>query len=124
MSDCKAHLNQFGYFRIRLGDGSRKLVHRLVMEAELGRPLGRDELVHHIDSDRVNNDPANLQLMSKQTHKALHWGSKLDAHTIQAIREGRGIVSQRKLARRYGVGQTTIRDIQLGKTWKGVGLHV
>lgn len=36
--------------------------HRLVMAEKLGRPLRSYETVHHIDSDRANNDPSNLQL--------------------------------------------------------------
>lgn len=36
--------------------------HRLVMEAVLGRPLLRSEVVHHKDSNRANNTPENLSL--------------------------------------------------------------
>ncbi len=38
--------------------------HRLVMERKLGRRLLPDEVVHHIDDDRANNDPDNLELFS------------------------------------------------------------
>jgi hypothetical protein len=38
------------------------LEHRLVMARKLGRPLLRAETIHHVDGDRTNNDPANLQL--------------------------------------------------------------
>jgi hypothetical protein len=36
--------------------------HRLVMARKLGRPLLKTETVHHIDGNRANNSPANLQL--------------------------------------------------------------
>lgn len=36
--------------------------HRLVMAEVLGRPLLETESVHHIDGDRLNNDPKNLQI--------------------------------------------------------------
>lgn len=36
--------------------------HRLVVERTLGRYLTRTEVVHHVDGDPGNNDPANLQL--------------------------------------------------------------
>ena len=36
--------------------------HRLIVAQHLGRPLKRTEVVHHIDHDPSNNDPANLML--------------------------------------------------------------
>lgn len=38
------------------------LEHRLVMARSLGRPLRRNETVHHIDGNKQNNDISNLQL--------------------------------------------------------------
>jgi len=35
-------------------------VHRTVMHHKLGRPLTKDEVVHHIDGDISNNHPDNL----------------------------------------------------------------
>jgi lambda repressor-like predicted transcriptional regulator len=36
--------------------------HRLILARKIGRPIRADETVHHIDGDRMNNDPANLEL--------------------------------------------------------------
>lgn len=38
------------------------LEHRLVMARALGRPLTKNETVHHIDGNRQHNDLSNLQL--------------------------------------------------------------
>ena len=38
------------------------LEHRLVMAEALGRPLKPNETVHHIDGDKTNTAPHNLQL--------------------------------------------------------------
>lgn len=43
------------------------LEHRYLMSEHLGRPLLRQEHVHHIDGDRLNNNLSNLELWS--THQ-------------------------------------------------------
>ena len=46
--------------------------HILVMEKYLGRYLTEDEIVHHIDENKLNNDINNLKLMTKYEHKCDH----------------------------------------------------
>lgn len=45
--------------------------HRLIMEKILGRPLGSDEVTHHKDFHKPNNDPSNLQLMTRKEHQQI-----------------------------------------------------
>jgi hypothetical protein len=40
------------------------------MEILLGRTLRRDEHVHHLDGNKVNNRPSNLQLLSASAHNS------------------------------------------------------
>lgn len=54
-------LDAKGYRYVRIG-GKEYKEHRLVMETKIGRPLRSFENVHHIDGDRQNNDPSNLEL--------------------------------------------------------------
>jgi hypothetical protein len=46
---------------------------RAVMEAFLGRKLERDEQVHHINRNKLDDRIENLQLMSTADHARLHW---------------------------------------------------
>lgn len=46
--------------------------HRLVAERALGRYLQSEELVHHIDGNKLNNAPENLQVVSRREHALLH----------------------------------------------------
>ena len=47
-------------------------MHRVVAEQMLGRPLQKGEVVHHIDGDKWNNSPKNLQVMTQSEHIKLH----------------------------------------------------
>ena len=58
--------------------------HRLVMARYIGRPLKRNECVHHIDGCTQNNDISNLQMMTVGTHARLHKSKKI---IVRAIKE-------------------------------------
>jgi hypothetical protein len=58
------HINADGYLSSNVG-GKAKFVHRAVMEKRLGRLLTKDETVHHINGDRLDNRDENLELWSK-----------------------------------------------------------
>lgn len=46
--------------------------HRVVAEQKLGRPLLPGEVVHHIDGDKLNNAPANIEVFPSQAEHARH----------------------------------------------------
>jgi hypothetical protein len=46
--------------------------HRLVAERMLGRRIGRHEHVHHINGDKRDNRPENLEVVDAPTHRLRH----------------------------------------------------
>lgn len=46
--------------------------HRRQTERELGRKLGRDEIVHHKNEDKTDNRPSNREVVSRADHTANH----------------------------------------------------
>lgn len=50
----------------------RVLEHILVAERMLGRPLTPDDHVHHINGDKTDNRPENLQVLSNSEHQKMH----------------------------------------------------
>jgi hypothetical protein len=61
-----------GYVQLTRGEHKHRCQHDVVMEERLGRRLLPDEVVHHIDRDRSNNNPNNLALVTRSGHTRLH----------------------------------------------------
>jgi len=73
--------------------------HRLVMERSLGRELTDDEVVHHKDGNRSNNDIANLVLMSKSEHARGHKFVNGNATLVRCKRCGKETKVRRSCVR-------------------------
>ncbi len=61
-----------GYISLYQGRRQHKVEHRLVMERHLGRQLGPNELVHHINGVKTDNRIENLEIISRAEHMRLH----------------------------------------------------
>ncbi len=65
----KVYIDEKGYFRFK---DSNILVHRWKMEKNLGRKLCYEEVVHHIDGNKLNNNIENLRLFANQKEHDRH----------------------------------------------------
>lgn len=66
------HGGKDGYIFLYQKPKHYKGEHRLVMEKYLGRPLRSDEIVHHKDGNKQNNDISNLEIVTRAEHINIH----------------------------------------------------
>lgn len=69
-------IDEKGYRRIHIGRRVYKREHILVVEKSLGRNLFPNEVIHHINGNKVDNRLENLQLLTKKIHDAWHNGKR------------------------------------------------
>lgn len=115
------------YLAVRLNGTTRK-VHRMVAAAF----LGKSELqVNHKSGDTTDNSVENLEYVTGQENVRHAWKSGLNspvqgsAHGCARLGEPQvleivsllGKVSQRVIAKQFGVSQSTITHIATGRLW-------
>lgn len=73
----KTYIDIFGYRRFI---DSKKLLSRWMVEKELGRKLEFQEVVHHIDGNKLNNNINNLKVFPNQKAHENHHKRNLIIH--------------------------------------------
>lgn len=61
-----------GYRTLKVKTGLYIFEHRLIMENTIGRKLFGNEIVHHLDGNKLNNSKDNLVLINNSEHTRLH----------------------------------------------------
>jgi hypothetical protein len=84
----KTYIDENGYRRF---SDSNKLVHRWVMEKKIGRKLRQGEIVHHINRNKLDNSPENLEVFANQEehekhHRETDWLFKLNRRISRRFR--------------------------------------
>ena len=124
--------------------GKERPVHILLMEEILGRPLKENEVVHHINGDKRDNRPENLQVLDRGKHTSLHkQGVAVSGASLEKMRAAqsgkqstqRKLTSEQvrdiavrltegatliELATEYGISRKSIAAIRDGKTYRDV----
>lgn len=101
---------------------------RYLMCHKAGRWLDRDEYVHHVDGDKLNDLITNLSIIAPNAHTKLHNSgennpaAKLNANQVRKIRRlyyKRGW-TQSALAERFHCSDSAIYRIVNGLLWRGI----
>lgn len=86
-------------YRVIYRDRIKIFEHRAVIESEIGRPLAKNEIVHHINGVKLDNRIENLQITSLTEHPGMHkinrWARKHNncqcCGTTDRPHEGKGL---------------------------------
>lgn len=84
-----------GYVLIRVGTDHHlgdvrgyAYEHRIVAEEKLGRRLTRSDQVHHINGDKTDNRPENLEVVTQAEHRVRH-RKETEGHGVNSAVAGR-----------------------------------
>jgi len=72
--------------------------HRHVASLKIGRWLLHSEHIHHVDGNRSNNDPNNLEIVTIQEHAKIH-AHKKEILTLACKLCGRKFITNRSCAK-------------------------
>ena len=119
----KTHISSHGYIKVYIGRKDPRsdvsgfaYRHRLVAEKKLGRPLKENEVVHHLDGDKTNDDPVNIIINSSLgEHRTYH--RKPDSN-LQKIGESNSLAMCT-----CGCGSTFLKYDKNGRPRKYISGH-
>ena len=98
-------------------NGEFKLIHRALMEEKLGRKLSDDEIVHHINGNKEDYDPENLQLTTRIEHLKIHFAGTTKYETIICAHCGKTVEKRLNDIKRYKMKGIT--NFYCNKTCQG-----
>jgi DNA-binding NarL/FixJ family response regulator len=111
------------YYQAIKHNGQKRDLHRVIAEQKLGRPLGTDEVVHHIDGNKQNNHPDNIEVMSLSEHSRLHQlGRHMKPDTRKKLSmafKGKPNYPRRKLTDKQALSVFDLRN--KGLTFRQIG---
>lgn len=127
-------------------EGRKIDLHRHIVKGYLAINLSFNDVVHHKDENKWNNDPDNFQIVSRSEHSRMHMtGRKLSTATKSKMRRiGRALRTGAKLtiesvieikhalakgepgssiAERFKISRPNVSDIKTGRKWGWVKIE-
>ena len=124
-------------------NGKRIDEHRYLIQLALGRPLESNEIVHHKDGNKSNNDLSNLEVLQRSEHSRMHTKERfknaeaveqqrekaknnaalvykknvLNRDQVAEIKSLKGTMTQVEIAKRFNVARCTINRILNHRAW-------
>jgi hypothetical protein len=75
------------YRKIRISPDETRDEHRVVVESHIGRRLGYNEVVHHINGRKRDNRIENLEVTSRSDHSRSHGLARMPRSQTKATRQ-------------------------------------
>lgn len=110
---------------------TRQFVHRVVATAFHGKIPSVKHMVNHKDGNKRNNRADNLEWVTAKENTVHAWNSglckpmrgemngrsKLTAEQACEIRNLKGVIGAREIAKRFNVSRSTVQQIHQRKKW-------
>lgn len=122
--ELSLRISPYGYLRVDLGKGKQGgkqlFLHRLIAETLISNPNSL-ECVDHIDGNKLNNQPSNLQWITRgnnvrKAQKMGRWGTPPKSYEITFLDQKKLIVTNiSRFARENGYTATKLVAVSKGR---------
>lgn len=127
-------LNNQGRYMVSINKKPTQVSRLVYMAFNNTSEIPMNLVVDHVDGNRLNNQPGNLQLITQQANikKRVHQSislnfhkpdSKLDLYEVGKIKYDLLSLPQAEVMRKYSITRNQVSNIALGKSWGNVKIE-
>lgn len=127
-------LNNQGRYMVSINKKPTQVSRLIYMAFNNTSEIPMNLVVDHVDGNRLNNQPGNLQLITQQANikKRVHQSislnfhkpdSKLDLYEVGKIKYDLLSLPQSEVMRKYSITRNRVSNIALGKSWGNVKIE-
>lgn len=127
-------LNNQGRYMVSINKKPTQVSRLVYMAFNNTSEIPMNLVVDHVDGNRLNNQPGNLQLITQQANikKRVHQSislnfhkpdSKLDLYEVGKIKYDLLSLPQAEVMRKYSITRNRVSNIALGKSWGNVKIE-